>query len=119
MFQFIVTNVLMVSLAAIFYLILGALPRIGEDENTKKMGILERWIQSGAPERIDAALNGFLFKFLRKLKVFSLRVDNFLTESLKKVKAENGGNGKTIAEIKEISEAVVRDGNLSNNNSGN
>lgn len=94
MFQFIVTNIFMISLGTILYVTVRTLPRIEEGGAPERKGILERWIASEIPEKLDAAFNSFLAKFLRKLKVWLLKVDNFISEHLKKIKPENG-NGKT------------------------
>ena len=102
MFQFIVTNILMLSLGTVLYIVVRTLPRIQDDGTTEKKGVLERWIASEIPEKIDRALNGFLFKFLRKTKVILLKADNSVSEQLKKIKPE-GANGKTPAiDFKEI-----------------
>lgn len=53
------------------------------------------------PEKIDAVLNGFLVKFLRRLKVLILRVDNALSRHLQKVKPEENGKKPNI-DFKEI-----------------
>jgi len=84
----------MVSLGAILYLVARSLPRIEENQDGQKTGILDRWASSEIPERIDAVLNGFVEKLLRKLKVILLKVDNSLAKHIKKVKPGPNGNGK-------------------------
>ena len=96
MLQLIVTLIFMVSLGAILYIVVRALPRIDDAPVAYvKKSIFERWVVSEIPERVDALLNSFFGKLLRKLKVFLLKIDNRLTERLKKMKAENG-NGKKL-----------------------
>lgn len=105
MFQFIVTNVLMVSLGTILYLTVRTLPRIEDAGVPEKRGLLERWLTSEAPEKIDAVLNGFILKFLRRARVAVLKLDNSLTGQLKKIQLENGnGKGKPQIDFKTISE---------------
>lgn len=99
--MFIFTSVLMVSFSAVLYLVVRALPRIVEEPSGERRGLLDRWAHSQIPEKVDVALNGFLLKFLRKLKVLVLKVDNNLSKHLEKVKPE--GNGKKPAiDFKEI-----------------
>lgn len=85
--QFIFTIVLMICLGTVLYLTVQALPRIEEAPSEEK-GLLERWAYSEMPEKIDAALNGFLVKFLRKIKVLVLKLDNALAKHLQKMKPE-------------------------------
>jgi len=104
MLQFILTNILMVSLGTILYVSVRTLPRLEQGGAEDKRGMLERWIASEIPERIDAALNGFLFKFLRKFRVVLLKADNTVSGRLQKLKPENGVNTKSPAiDFKEIS----------------
>jgi len=133
MFQFIFTNILMVSTGVVIYVIVRALPRLEPEPQPEKKSVLDRWIASEIPEKIDSALNGFLVKFLRKLKVLLLKVDNTLSGHLQKIKSETGGtangNGKQkpVIDFKEIAaeknsvaekngeKAVANGENLSNN----
>jgi len=101
MFTFIVTNIFLLALATILFLAIRALPRIEEPEEVVKQNVIERWLTSGVPEKLDAALNAFLAKTLRKSKVLVLRVDNYVTKQLKRVTHENG-NGKPKPDFKEI-----------------
>ena len=96
MLQFILTDILMVSLGTILFLVARSLPRIEEEPETKQ-NIFERWVSSDMPEKIDAAFNGFLLKSIRKLKLVLLKADNSLTHHLKKI-APNG-NGKDGKEV--------------------
>src|SRR5258708_3104836 len=103
MLQFVLTNILMVSLGTILYVSVRTLPRIEESGIHEKKGVLERWIASEIPERIDMALNGFLFKFLRKFKIVLLKTDNSVSERLKKINPGAATNNKAPAiDFKEI-----------------
>jgi len=98
-------NVLMVALGTILYLAVRALPRIEEEPAGESESLLDRWASSEIPEKIDAFLNSFLAKALRKVKVLLLRVDNDLSLHLKKIKpGENSGAAKPIIDFKEITE---------------
>jgi hypothetical protein len=103
MTEFIFSLVLMVCLGAMLYISVRALPRIEEaQEGGDGKSALERWAHSEFPEKIDAAMSGFMLKFLRRMKVIVLRIDNSLAKGLRKVQpTENRAN--TNIDFKEIS----------------
>ncbi len=96
MLQFILTTILMASLGTMLYLVARSLPRVGEEASDKK-NFLDRLASSEIPEKIDTAFNGFLLKYLRKLKIVLLKVDNFITEKLKKI--SSNGNLKHFGKL--------------------
>ncbi len=105
MFQFIITNIFVISLGVILYVAVRTLPRIEESGVPEKKNAWEKWLASGVPERLDRVLNGFLAKFLRKLKIFLLRADNAVTAQLKKVKSDgNGAQNKPSIDFKSITD---------------
>ncbi|HUZ92580.1 MAG TPA: hypothetical protein VNG29_01105, partial [Candidatus Paceibacterota bacterium] len=61
MLQFLLTTILLLSVGAILLVAVRTLPRIEDDGAIEKKGILERWIASEIPEKIDASLHGFFF----------------------------------------------------------
>ena len=87
------------SVGVILYVAVRTLPRIEEPAPEEKKGLLERWIASEVPEKLDAVLNGFLVKFLRKLKVFLLKIDNSLSSHLRKIRPETNPIEKTKPNI--------------------
>ena len=101
MIEFIFMSVLMVSLSAMLYLMVRALPRVSPEEEGERHGLLDRWAHSQIPEKIDHTLNGFLLKFLRRLRVLILRIDNTLSRHLQRVKPEDGEKRANI-DFKEI-----------------
>lgn len=104
MLQFILTNILLLSIGVILYVTVRTLPRIEDNGTIEKKGILERWIASEMPEKIDAAMNGFLFKFLKRLKIFLLKADNSVSARLKKIQPKSVANDKPpTIDFKEIS----------------
>jgi hypothetical protein len=107
MFQFIVTDLFMLSLGAILYLMVRALPRIAEEPERK--GLLDRWAHSELPEKVDVAVNSFLFKFLRRVKIFVLKLDNTLSRELHKIKPVND-TAKSNIDFKEIAEQKKEEG---------
>lgn len=102
--QFILTNVLLISLGMILYIVLQALPRV-QEEPARKQGMWERLIMSEIPERFDKVFNSFSFKFLRRMNVFLLKFENSVSSKLKKMKIENGE--KPAIDFKEIQEDKV------------
>lgn len=98
--EFIFTTILMICLGTVLYLTVQALPRIEESPSDEK-GFLERWAHSEVPEKIDAAFNNFLLKFLRKIKVFILKFDNMLAKHLQKIKPEE--DKRPTIDFKEMS----------------
>ena len=90
----------MLSLGAVLYLMVRALPRITEEPSEKK-NFLDRWAHSDVPEKMDAAFNVFLLKFLRRVKIFVLKLDNMLSKELRKIKSEEH-SAKPVIDFKEI-----------------
>ncbi len=98
--EFIFTIVLMICLGTVLYLMVQALPRI-EEAPTPERTLFERWAHSEIPEKIDAAFDNFLLKFLRKIKVMVLKLDNALARHLQKIKPEE--DKRPNIDFKEIS----------------
>lgn len=105
--QFIFTNLLMISLGTILYLVVRSLPRIADEEEVKKPNILERWLISDIPHKLDLMVNAYAGKLFRKLRIYVMRIDNFLNEKLRKINgAEKGGltgKEKPKIDLKDIS----------------
>lgn len=89
MIQFVLLNLLMISLAAILFVFVRTLPRI-ETREAVKQGIFERWITSRFPERMDQFFSGLFMRTLRKAKVLVLKADNILNQKLERLKLERG-----------------------------
>ena len=100
--MFVFTILLMLALGAVLYLMVRALPRI-EEEPRAEESFLDRWAKSRIPERIDAIFNGFLLKFLRRMKVFALKFDNAVSVGLRKVSSGDGSKRRGF-EMKDIVE---------------
>jgi hypothetical protein len=113
---FIFILVLMFALSGVLYLMVRALPRVAEIDGVTstggegaanavvRHGILDRWAHSNIPEKIDAAFNEWFLKFLRKFKVFTLKLDNMITGRLHKIRREHAETEKKAAiDFKEIS----------------
>jgi hypothetical protein len=102
----------MFSLSGVLYLMVRALPRIDDGSAAlgpdgvalEPRGLLDRWAHSEIPEKIDATFNGWLLKFLRKFKVFTLKLDNTISTHLHKIRREHEtAEKKSAIDFKEIS----------------
>lgn len=106
----------MFSLSGVLYLMVRALPRVadispaddganggdGSGSTTGQRSLLDRWAHSQLPEKIDDAFNGWLLKFLRKFKVFTLKLDNLISTHLRKIRHQEIDK-KSAIDFKEIS----------------
>ena len=113
MVLFVFTLLLMFSLSAVLYLMVRALPRLSEADGVagggartaaERRSLLDRWAHSEIPEKIDASFNNWLLKFLRKFKVFVLKLDNAVSNHLSKIHHETKtAEKKSAIDFKEIS----------------
>ena len=101
MLLFIVTDILMVTVGVVLYLMVRALPRIAE-ESSERRGVLDRLAHSEVPEKLDAAIDTFLIKLLRKVKVFILQLDNALSKHLRKINVAENGETKVAVDFSEF-----------------
>ncbi|MDP3052392.1 MAG: hypothetical protein Q8N22_00305 [bacterium] len=90
MYDFILQIFIMVSLGTVIFLAARVLPRISETVNTSKTKANR--FSSFPFEKIDAAVNAFLEKTLRKIKLIFLKMDNTISKLLEKFK-KNGDGG--------------------------
>lgn len=91
MIRFILVNVLLISFGGILYIVARTLPRLEEESQKKeeKLNLLEKFIISDLSYKIDAIFYFYIVKILRILKVLVLRLDNYLTNKLKKINIKN------------------------------
>ena len=101
MLSFVIENIFLLCFGFILFLVIRTLPRIEEPKEERQKNLLERWVTSGVPEKLDVLLNAFLAKILRKSKVLVLRVDNFVNNGLKKIVRENEA-GKNKPDFKDV-----------------
>lgn len=121
MLEFILINILFISLGGILYIIAKTLPRINEEENEifQKKSNLEKFVISDLPHKFDEALNFYTGKFFRKLKILILRLDNYLTDKLKSMNLNGDDkkinfsdlNGKSNGKLEEKSETNLKENN--------
>lgn len=96
MYNFILEIALMLGLGTMIYMVARAVPRIG-DEIPETHTKVDRFFASIPLHRADALLNNFLEKFLRKIKLVLMKLDNSIVGYLDKIKKING-NGKKNGE---------------------
>jgi len=93
MIQFLLTNVFFLAVGTVLYIVVRTLPRLGEETAAPaRQSIIERLVMSDIPHRVDVVLNAMLGKSFRKMKVLSLRFDNYLTDKLKKINTHSGAS---------------------------
>jgi hypothetical protein len=101
MLLFIITDILMLAAGTVLYLMVRALPRVVE-EPAERRGIVDRLAHSEIPEKLDAAIDTFLIKLLRKVKVFIMQLDNALSKHLRKINVAEDGGTKVAVDFKEF-----------------
>lgn len=104
MIEFILIDILLISLGVILYIIAQALPRVDDNpEMVEKKNFLDRFAHSDVPEKLDGMFNMFLLKFLKRIKILTLKLDNALSRQLKKIRSDENEK-KSIIDFKEIIE---------------
>ena len=91
MAHFILQTLIMLALGVIIYLMAVALPRVS-DEETNAPGKTSRTMIY--IEKADEFFQGFWEKTLRRIRVWLLRLDNFITKKLNRFKREAGKESK-------------------------
>jgi hypothetical protein len=86
MWQFLFLDLLIISIGVILLIVIRLLPRL--DERPVNKGVMERWLTSDLPERMDAFFNAIYVRTLRRVKVLVLRTDNALTKKMASMKLE-------------------------------
>ena len=90
MYSLILQLILFSSLGIILYLMARALPRLDErKEVVHASGWFDRMLTRLPLAKVDAGVNSFLEKMLRKMKVIVLKVDNALNQYLNRVRRGN------------------------------
>ena len=91
MYNFIFQTIIVVALGAMIYLTARALPRVPAEIETAPRGrtadLLERLIARLPLKKLDAATSSFLEKFLRRVRLFVLKFDNWIHHSITTIRA--------------------------------
>lgn len=100
MYNFILQIVIMLALGVAIYMMARAIPRISDDIH-RPAGRFHHWMSSLHFEKLDVLLSNFLEKFLRKVKLLLMKVDNATNDYLDKIKkTKPNGNSQKMEEEK-------------------
>ena len=87
MYAFLLQMTFVTSLAVMTFILLRSLPRVATEEAEPSLAAwFGDWIDRLPLHHIDERINGFLFKFLKRSRVFVLKLDNRLSRHLDRVK---------------------------------
>ncbi len=94
MYSLVLQIIVFSSLGFVIYLMARALPRVNDNVAPPRgPNFFDRWIAKVPMAEIDQNINSFLAKFLRKLKIVVMKVDNFINHRLGKLsKKTDSGN---------------------------
>ena len=99
MLNFILQVLVFSSLGMVIYMIARVVPRMPENiEPPRRANFFDRLMSKIPMSKIDERLNSFLAKFLRRSRVVTMKMDNFINDRLGKISKkipppENGGTG--------------------------
>ena len=94
MTEFILELILFLSLGTAIYTLARAVPRL-EEGSLASPKFVRAWLHNLPVHKFDAALSAFLEKYLRRVRVLILRIDNGLTSFMSRLRANSGGAGGT------------------------
>lgn len=89
MAEFIVVDILMISLAAFLFVSARAFARLPETNQEGKKSLWERIMATYIPDRLDDVAHSFHVKALRRLRVVILRWENRVARSLRALREED------------------------------
>lgn len=90
MISFILDMVIMLSLGAVLYLVARTLPRVNDVE-FEESEVRPHWVTVYL-EKIDEKFQAVYEKFLRRFRVWIMKLDNSVSEKLGKFKKESDKN---------------------------
>jgi hypothetical protein len=84
MYDFIIQLSIVISLSVIIYLLAGVIARIKEDDliTVEESNFFDRWLDHGYISRIDNWFSAAFGKFLRRLRVIVLKLDNLISRHI-------------------------------------
>lgn len=90
MYDFLLQTIFFASIGLVIYLLARAVPRVDEaGEVIHAPGRFDRFLSRLPLHEIDARINIFFEKFLRRLKVMTMKSDNLINKYLGKIKKHN------------------------------
>ena len=103
MYDLILQLSLVVSLSAMIYLLARAIPKVRDEDGLiiNNPSHFERWMAKIPVSRIDAWATMFTAKFLRRLRVIVLKIDNLLHRHITAANSKKlpNGNGNLIEDL--------------------
>jgi len=101
-YNFILQTIVMASLGMMIYLVARAMPRVTEiPKINQAKDYFEKLLKKFPLEKADMLATLWTEKFLRKLKIVILKLDNLLSKHLKEIKPANTKEPLGIFEKKE------------------
>ncbi len=95
MYNFILQIALMVSLGVIIYLFARAVPRVNDEVTaSNRRNILAEWVSSLPLHKLDTAFSNFLEKFLRRVRLILMRLENSVAGYLTEVRKSNSAKSR-------------------------
>ena len=83
MYAFLLQMTFVTGLAVMAFMLLRSLPRVSTEETEPSLiAWFGGWLNRLPLPHIDERINGFLFKFLKRARVFVLKLDNRLSRHL-------------------------------------
>lgn len=98
------------SASVVVYLFTRALPRVADqDEPPTVYDYFDAWLAKLPLHHVDSRLNALLFKFLKRVRVVVMKIDNYLIRHLARVQQ----NGKQTTEsVQELFDKVQEEKTL-------
>lgn len=93
MYDFTLQLIFIGSASIVVYMFVRALPRVADiDEPPTIYDYFDAWLAKLPLHHVDSRLNALLFKFLKRMRVIVMKIDNHLMHQLNRVK-QNGEFG--------------------------
>jgi hypothetical protein len=95
MYNFILQIVAVLSGAVIIYVLSRGLKRVEEnvgEPSTPFFVVIDKWLNKLPLKRFDEWILGFLGKFLRKIRVINLKIENAVNSGIGKLRHEENTN---------------------------
>lgn len=82
------------------YMFIRALPRVADkSEPPTVYDYFDTWIAKFPLHHLDNRLNALLFKFLKRVRVVVMRIDNYLIRHLQQVQKEGKQTSESVQEL--------------------